>query len=91
MPRAERRWQVIIDRQPEKVFRRLPRPLLQRIREAISGLAENPWPPGCKKLTGYDNLYRIRVGDWRISYAVEEDQLIVLVIEVASRGDAYQF
>ena len=83
MPSPERRWQVIIERQPEKVFRRLPKPLLQRIRESISGLAEDPWPPGCKKLTGYDNLCRIRVGDWRISYAVEEDRLIVLVIEVA--------
>jgi mRNA interferase RelE/StbE len=64
---------------------------MQRIREAISGLAGNPWPPGCKKRTGYENLYRIRVGDWRISYAVEQDRLIVLVIEVAPRGDAYQF
>jgi mRNA interferase RelE/StbE len=75
----------------EKVFRRLPKSLLQRIREAISGLAQDPWLPGCKKLTGYDNRYRIRVGDWRISYAVEEDRLIVLVIEVAPRGDAYPF
>lgn len=91
MPKAERRWQVLIDRQPEKVFRRLPKPLLQRIREAISDLAEDPWPPGCKKLTGYDNLYRIRVGGWRISYAVEQERLIVLVLEVASRGDAYRF
>ena len=91
MPKAERRWQVLIDRQPEKVFRRLPKPLLQRIREAISDLAEDPWPPGCKKLTGYDNLYRIRVGDWRISYAVEDDRLIVLVLEVAPRGGAYRF
>jgi mRNA interferase RelE/StbE len=91
MPKAERRWQVLIDRQPEKVFRRLPKPLLQRIREAISNLAADPWPPGCKKLTGYDNLYRIRVGGWRISYAVEQERLIVLVLEVASRGDAYRF
>ena len=91
MPKAERRWQVLIDRQPEKVFRRLPKPLLQRIREAISDLAEDPWPPGCKKLTGYDNLYRIRVGSWRISYAVEDDRLIVLVLEVAPRGGAYRF
>ncbi|MBN1318700.1 MAG: type II toxin-antitoxin system RelE/ParE family toxin [Anaerolineales bacterium] len=91
MPQDDRRWQVIIDRQPEKIFRQLPGPLLQRIRDAISGLAGNPWPPGCKKLAGYENLYRVRVGDWRISYAVENDQLIVLIIEVAPRGDAYRF
>jgi mRNA interferase RelE/StbE len=86
-----KRWTVLVERQPQKVFRRLPRDLLQRIRVAIRGLAEEPRPPGCKKLQGYDNLYRIRVGDWRISYAVEDDRLIVLVLEVAPRGDAYRF
>lgn len=91
MPEAERRWQVIIDRQPERVFRRLPKPLLQRIREKISSLATDPRPPGCKKLVGHDNLYRVRVGDWRISYAVEDDRLIVLVVEVAPRSGAYRF
>ena len=91
MPEAERHWQVIIDRQPERVFRRLPKPLLQRIREKISSLATDPRPPSCKKLVGHDNLYRVRVGDWRISYAVEDDRLIVLVIEVAPRSGAYRF
>jgi mRNA interferase RelE/StbE len=72
-------------------MRRLPANLVQRIDKAIRTLALNPRPRGCRKLVGYENLYRIRVGDWRISYAVEDDQLVVLVIEVASRGDAYQF
>ena len=91
MPKPERRWQVIIDRQAEGIFRRLPKPLLQRIREKIWDLATDPRPPGCKKLAGHDNLYRVRVGDWRISYAVEDDRMIVLVIEVAPRGGAYRF
>jgi mRNA interferase RelE/StbE len=90
MPETERHWQIIIDRQPERIFRRLPKPVLQRIREKIWSLAEDPRPPGCKKLAGYDNLYRVRVGDWRISYAVEDDQLIVLIVEVAPRGGAYR-
>jgi mRNA interferase RelE/StbE len=81
----------ILDRRPQKIFRRLPRPLLQRIREAISSLAQEPWPPGYKKLTSHENLFRIRVGDWRISYAVERDRLLVQVIEVAPRGDACPF
>ena len=62
-----------------------------RIQELKRGLAEAPRPLGGKKLQGYDNLFRIRVGDWRISYAVEDDRLIVLVLEVAPRGDAYRF
>jgi len=86
-----KRWTLIVDRQPQKVFRRLPKTLLQRIRVAIGELAENPYPRGYKKLSGYENLYRIRVGKWRISYAVENEQLIVLIVEVAPRGQAYRF
>jgi mRNA-degrading endonuclease RelE of RelBE toxin-antitoxin system len=40
---------------------------------------------------GYDNLYRIRVGDWRISCAIEDDDLVILVIEIAPRGNAIDF
>lgn len=88
---TEQRWEVLLSRQAEKVMRRLPLDLLQRIDRAILALAEEPRPPGCKKLVGYDNLYRLRVGDWRISYAVEDEQLIVLILEVAPRGGAYRF
>jgi mRNA interferase RelE/StbE len=91
MPTTRNRWTVLQTRDVEKVMRRLPSNLVQRLDRAIRALASDPWPRGCKKLVGHENLYRIRVGDWRISYAVEDDQLIVLVIEVASRGDAYQF
>ena len=86
-----RHYTVLLDRQPQKVVRRLPQDLLARIDRAIVALADDPWPPGCKKLGGYQNLYRVRVGDWRISYAVEDDRLIVVVIEVAPRGAAYQW
>jgi mRNA interferase RelE/StbE len=87
---SEADWQVLIQRRPEKVLRRLPRSLLQRIRDAIRGLAENPRPPGCVKLAGHADLYRLRVGDWRISYAVEEAERRVVILEIAPRGDAYR-
>ncbi len=91
MNETEQRWEVILSRTAEKVLGRLPRNLLRRIDEAIEALATDPRPPGCRKLTGYDNFYRIRVGDWRISYAIEKDDLIILVIEIAPRGNAYRF
>jgi mRNA interferase RelE/StbE len=68
----------------------LPRDLLARIRTAIRGLAVNPRPIGYKKLEGYADLYRIRVGDWRIVYTIEDDQLIVLVVEISPRGAVYR-
>jgi mRNA interferase RelE/StbE len=84
------RWQVIIHRKAERVLKRLDADPLERIRRAIRELASEPRPAGCKKLTGYENLYRIRVGDWRIIYAIEEDQLIVLVLAISPRGSAYR-
>jgi len=87
---SKSRWQVIIHRKAERVLKRLDGDLLERIRQAIRGLASEPQPLGYKKLTGYENLFRIRVGDWRIIYAIEEDQLIVLILVVSPRGDAYR-
>jgi len=54
----------------------------------ITSLADEPRPAGCKKLKGDDHLYRLRAGDWRILYAVEDAVLIVLVIEMAPRDKA---
>jgi len=59
---------------------------------AIRALALEPRPSGCKKLVGkqFDNLYRIRVGDWRILYAIEDDRLVVLILDVVRRDQAYR-
>lgn len=83
-------WQIEMQRGPERILRRLPRDLLQRIQAAINGLAANPRPHGAVKLAVADDLYRIRVGDWRIVYAVLDDVLVVLVLEISPRGGAYR-
>lgn len=87
---TRRRYTVIIERQVEKALRRLPKDILTRVDRLLLGLADEPRPVGCKKLRGYENLYRLRVGDWRLIYAVEDDQLVVLVIELAPRGEVYR-
>ena len=84
------RWEIIFERQVEKVYRRLPADLLERLDRAILALVDDPRPRKCKKLTGYEDLYRIRVGDWRVTYAIEDDRLVVLIVEVAPRGGAYR-
>lgn len=82
-------WQVIISRKAERALRRLPQDFLQRIRQTICELETNPRPTGHKKLVGSD-FYRIRVGDWRIVYVIEDDRLIVLIVTVAARGSVYK-
>jgi mRNA interferase RelE/StbE len=64
-------------------------PLRRRIMQAIDKLADNPRPAGCKKLKGWD-AYRIRVGDYRVVYEIRDDVLIVLVVRVAHRREAYK-
>ena len=90
MSEHPRRYTVILERQVEKVLRRLPGEVLIRVDRLLLGLADDPRPAGCKKLKGYENLYRLRAGDLRIVYAIEEDRLIVLVVEIAPRGQAYR-
>ncbi len=64
--------------------------LKRRIAAAIDGLAIVPRPPGSAKLAGEDSVWRIRVGDFRILYEVYDDRLIVLVIRIAKRSEAYR-
>lgn len=84
------RYTIQFARPPEKLLRRLPRDLLTRIRKTIDHLAIDPRPPGCVKLTGYETLYRVRVGDWRIIYAIHDDVLLVTVVDVAPRGEVHR-
>lgn len=65
-------------------------PIHKRIAAAIDGLAENPRQPGAKKLAGAENLWRIRVGDYRILYEIHDRQLLVVIVAIGHRGDIYR-
>lgn len=81
-------WQIEIDRSALKQIAALDRLMRRRITAAIDKLADDPRPPGCRKVVTTD-LWRIRIGDYRIKYAVVEARLVVLVVEVAHRSRAY--
>jgi len=61
----------------------------QRIAQRISSLADNPRPPGCQKLSGRER-YRIRQGNYRILYTIEDSQLVVFIIRVVHRKEVYR-
>ena len=63
--------------------------LRDRIIDALERLKNNPRPSGCKKLKSRD-AYRIRVGDYRVVYEIHDDVLIVLIVRVAHRREAYE-
>ena len=83
-------WQVILLREPKKILAKVPADLRRRILARLYELESDSRPAGCKKLAGHDDLYRVRVGDWRVTYAIKDAELIVLIVEVAPRGGAYR-
>lgn len=72
-----------------KDMRRFPQSLIVRIRERFVALGDNPFPPGSKKMEGYDHHYRIRVGPYRIIYRVDTAVRIVSIVRVANRSKVY--
>jgi mRNA interferase RelE/StbE len=69
-----------------KDFDSIPKSDLQRIMERIASFADNPRPPGSEKLSG-EEKYRIRQGNYRIIYAIEDGQLIVMIVKVGHRRE----
>ena len=64
--------------------------LRDRLQDAIDGLASNPRPHGCLKMQGEDGLYRVRVGDYRIIYQIQDAVLVVLVVQIGDRHEIYR-
>jgi len=62
----------------------------RRIVAAISALSDDPRPQGCEKLSGRNDRYRVRIGDYRIVYAIEDGRLVVYVVKVGHRREVYR-
>ena len=79
-----------IKRRAERDLRRLPASVFRRINPKILALREEPYPYGTRKLTGNLVGWRIRVGDYRIVYQVDELQRVVTIVRVRHRRDVYR-
>lgn len=83
-------YTVELKRGPEKFLRRQSRRIQRQIISGLRKLQDDPRPPAARKLQGMKNLYRIRTGDYRIVYCVEDDKLVVLVVRIAHRKKVYK-
>lgn len=83
-------YRVYLERAAEKDLKQLPPKLHDRVIAAIKSLARNPRPVGCRRLSGSDNDWRIRVSDYRIVYEIAEGIQVVRVNRVRHRRDAYR-
>lgn len=84
------RYTVVVDRPAQKQLRAVRDVRLRNgLEREILALAADPRPPGCLKLVGHKDHWRVRVGDWRIVYRIEDGRLVVVVVRVAVRGEVY--
>lgn len=85
-----KKYKVVFERKYTKDLKHIHPRYHKAIMETVISLGENPRPEGYIKLKGSDNLFRIKVGPYRIIYTIRDDRLIVLVLEVGDRKDIYK-
>ncbi|HAT50871.1 MAG: type II toxin-antitoxin system RelE/ParE family toxin [Nitrospirae bacterium] len=83
-------YKVFIPGRVQKQIDKLPRNVWLRVRSVIDQLEDNPRSNRAKKLSGLPDTWRIRAGDYRILYSIEDDKLIVLVIKIGHRREIYR-
>lgn len=83
-------YSVIIPKAVQKQIAALPNDIQERIVEKLQILPEDPRPAGVVKLKGSDNEYRIRVGDYRIRYGVDDTNLVIELSQCKHRRDVYR-
>lgn len=83
-------YKIQIKPSAQKELAKVPQPQRGRIAKRIDRLAADPRPKDSKKLSTEQSLYRVRVGDYRVIYQIEDDKLLVLVVRIGSRGDVYR-
>ncbi|MGL5941998.1 MAG: type II toxin-antitoxin system RelE family toxin [Waterburya sp.] len=75
-------YRIEFVKQAAKQFKALPKQEQQRLKLKIDALVKDPRPSGVVKLSGQDDLYRIRVGNYRIIYSIQDNQLLILVVKI---------
>ena len=83
------RYEIQVKKSVAKDLKPIPKKDVQRIVEAIQTLADDPRPPQSRKLSGSEK-YRLRCGIYRVLYEIQDEQLIVCVVKVGHRKDAYR-
>jgi len=83
-------YKVFLEKRAEREIKKLPAEIFYRIILKLKTLSENPKPPGCRKITGAESDWRIRIGDYRIIYEIDEQEKAVKVMRIRHRRDVYR-
>jgi mRNA interferase RelE/StbE len=84
-------YKILFARSADKALRRMSRGIALRIRERLDRIAADPYTqhPNVTRLQGRPG-YRLRVGDWRVIYEIQREELVILVLRIGSRGEVYR-
>ncbi len=83
-------YRVEVSATAERQIRRLARRDQLRVLRAVRELSDEPHPRGCRKLRGYEDVFRLRVGTFRVLYSVESERILVIILKVGHRKDIYR-
>jgi mRNA interferase RelE/StbE len=83
-------YRIEVSATAERQIRKLPRPDQVRVLRVIQALSRDPRPPGCRKLSGTDDVFRVRAGRYRVLYSIEDRRLVIIVLKVGDRKDVYR-
>jgi mRNA interferase RelE/StbE len=83
-------YAVQYDPRAAKELAKLHRPVARRIVKAVDALGEQPRPRGARPLVGYPGLWRVRIGDHRVVYAIKDAELVILALRIAHGSDVYR-
>ena len=83
-------YRIVMTAEARRNMLALPRDVARRVDACILALAQTPRPPRTKKLKGAGDLWRVRVGDYRVVYQIEDGKLLILVIRIGHRREVYR-
>jgi len=83
-------YKILWKKSVERDLRKIPKKFVYRIFEVVRELSENPFPGDVRKITGSKNLYRLRVGEYRIIYEVDTENGVITIFHVRHRKDIYK-
>ena len=83
-------YEVLLERRAQRDIKKLPTEVFHRIIQPIKALAEDPKPPGCRKIAGSKNDWRIRIGEYRVIYEIDEHAEAVKVMRIRHRREIYR-
>ncbi len=83
-------YEVYLEHSAERDLRRLTPEVFHQVIVVIRALADDPRPPGCRKIVGSARDWRVRVGSWRVIYEIDDEAREVMVLRVRHRREAYR-